>query len=209
MNEITTTNATTVLQELEKAFWDIPFDNSKFQTEMFVIAASITPERAYRTIGLQMFSKLNALREALYQVEMSKIDMDEYQAQIDDPKTNEFERRRAQLKLHSKQQGGVFAGKLLNDVLVELNHLYANLKKFPQYTGEQFEAAERVHYEQRLLREATGMNGATTSLVNMREDFEAMTKYQEQVSALPSPTTEQLLQLLSTMPNKIRETPNE
>lgn len=205
MNEVTTQNARDVLAQLEKSFWDIPFDNSKFQTEMFVIAASITPERAYRAIGLQMFGKLASLQEAMYQKELEAIKVDELRYQIDDPATNQFDRRRAELELGKLQQGEIFQDKLHHDLMVELNILYENLKKFPEYTGEQFEAAERVHFEQRLLREATGMTGATLSLINMREDKTELDKYQEQIAKLPNATTEQMQLLLSSMANKIVE----
>lgn len=205
MNEVTTQNAKDVLDQLEKSFWDIPFDNSKFQTEMFVIAASITPERAYRAIGLQMFGKLTSLQEAMYQKELNAIKIDELQFQINDPTTNQFDRRRSELELSKLQQGEIFQDKLHHDLMVELNILYENLKKFPEYTGEQFEAAERVHFEQRLLREATGMTGATLSLINMREDKTELDKYQKQIAALPNVTTEQLQLLLSSMTNKIVE----
>jgi hypothetical protein len=89
--------------------------------------------------------------------------------------------------------------------MVELNLLYENLKKFPEYTGEQFESAERVHFEQKLLREATGLTGATLSLINMRDDVTEMDKYKEQVAALPNVTSEQMQLLLSSMANKIVE----
>jgi hypothetical protein len=208
MNEITASNAKTILQDLEKAFWDIPFDNSKFQTEMFVIAAQITPERAYRTIGLQMFTKLSALQEAEYQRQMDEIKKDELQYQINDPQTNQFDRRRAELELAKLKQGAIFQNKLENDLIKELNLLYENLQKFPTYTGEQFEAAERIHFEQRLLRETNGLTGAALSLINMREDITELSKYQEQITALPNVTTEQMQILLSNMANKIVEKNN-
>ena len=50
--QVTNENVAAVLQEVQEAFYDIPFENSQFQTEAFVIAAQLTPERAYRAIGL-------------------------------------------------------------------------------------------------------------------------------------------------------------
>ena len=52
-----------VLTEIEDAFFDIPFENSDFQTRAFVVASQQTPARAYRAIGLQMFSKIQAVKE--------------------------------------------------------------------------------------------------------------------------------------------------
>jgi hypothetical protein len=205
MNAITTQNSQDILKELEKLFWDIPFSNSKFQTEMFVIAAEMTPERAYRAIGLQMLDKLTALQEYSYNKELNQIRVDELIDQINDAKTNKFDRRRAELELGKLQQKSIFEDKLHNDLLSELNCLYENLNKFPKFTGEQFETAERIHFEQKLLRQVTGLTGASLSLINMREDQDELTKYQEQVAALPNATTEQLQWLLSNMSNKIVE----
>jgi hypothetical protein len=204
-NLVTFENAKDILKDLEKSFWEIPFENSQFQTEMFVIASQQTPERAYRAIGLQMMTKLQAVQEAIYQEEENAIERDELQFKINDPSTDQFEKRRAELKLRQIENGGIFTEKLKHDLLVDLNCLYRNLQKFPKFTQEQFEQSERVHFEQRLLREATGLTGATLSLINMRDDFEALEKYKEQVASLPNPSTNDLLKLVGEMTNKITE----
>ena len=87
-------NADDVINEINEAFFDIPFENSEFQTENFVIAASITPERAYRAIGLRLQSRLRALQEAKFGAAKEDIDIEELEAKIADPNTNNFDRRR-------------------------------------------------------------------------------------------------------------------
>jgi hypothetical protein len=96
---ITTDNAHDVIKEVEDAFFDIPFENSAFQTENFVIAGQITPERAYRAIGLRMNKKLIAVQEALIGKEMEKIEEEEIRAKLESPDYNQFEKRKFELEL--------------------------------------------------------------------------------------------------------------
>lgn len=121
---VTTDNAHDVIKEVQDAFYDIPFENSAFQTENFVIAGQITPERAYRAIGLRMNKKLIAVQEALISKEMSKVEEEEIQAKIDSPDYNNFEKRKFELELKKKQIYKPFKEKLLNDAIKELNVLY-------------------------------------------------------------------------------------
>ena len=43
LTTVSADNASDVIKEIEDAFWNIPFENSAFQTENFVLAAQITP----------------------------------------------------------------------------------------------------------------------------------------------------------------------
>lgn len=203
--QVSVLNSMNVLAEIEQAYWDIPFENSAFQTTSFVIASQVTPERAYRAIGLQMLSKMQALHEAKYQREISKIECEELQEQIDDLYANKFDRAKAEAKLRHIAASSVFADKLLNDLLSDLNLLYSEFQKFPKYTREQFEAAEHIHFEQRLVRQIKGCTGAAEGIVNMMEDAPAIIKYQESVQQLTMPTDKQLLELLGSMKNQFKE----
>lgn len=159
-----------VLERLELAFFDIPFENSDYQNKAFVVAAQQTPGRAYRAIGLRMFAKIRAVKEYKFGQEKSQIDIEEKEAKIADPDTNEFDRRRLRLDIAQIQDGQKWGEKLLNDALRELDCLYAEFVKYPQYTREQFEAEEVVHFDVRLNR-ALHAQGALESLMNMREDL--------------------------------------
>lgn len=171
MNEVTTSNANDILQEIQDAFFDIPFENSKFQTEHFVLNAQLTPERAYRALGLRMHNRLRALREAQFGRMKEEIDIEELQAKIDDPQTSTWDRRRAEIDVQQKLANRPFTDKLINDAIAELNVLYSHFQKLPRYTREQFEAGERRHFELRLTRQARGVTGALESLNNMQESL--------------------------------------
>jgi len=168
---VTETNVPDVLKEVQEAFYDIPFENSQFQTEAFVIAAQVTPERAYRSIGLQMNSKIQALNEAKYSRAKEDIDIEELEFKIADPTTNKFDRRRFQLDIEQKLANRPYTDKLINDALQELNVLYHHFKTLPRYTRDEFEAGEKTHFEVKLTRQLTGIQGAQEALVNMNEDL--------------------------------------
>ena len=162
-----------VLEELELAFFDIPFQNSDFQTKAFVVAAQQTPGRAYRAVGLQMFSKIEAIREHKFQVQMRGIDKEEKLEKMEDSATSEFDRRRLRLELAHAESGARYAEKLLNDAVHELNILYAEFNRLPKYTRAQFEAEEPAHFRAKLARQLTSA-GPKEALLNMTEDLPSM-----------------------------------
>lgn len=204
MNIITIENTQDIITEIEDAFWDIPFENSDFQNEMFVIASQITPERAYRAIGLRMNAKLRALSEAKHGRLLEDIDIEEIEEQINSGTLDKFEIRRKKIELSKKLENRRYTDKLINDAIKELNCLYSHFKALPKYTREQFEAAEKTHFEQRLLRQAANITGASESLINMSEDIKALKQYQENVASLEYINNDNLLLLLSDMQNKIK-----
>ena len=158
-----------VLEELEDAFFDIPFENSDFQNRVFVVAAQQTPARAYRAVGLRMFAKIRAVKEYKFGQEKLAIDIEEREAKIADPETNPFERRRLILENAKAVDDCKWGEKLLNDALRELNCLYAEFQKLPKYSREQFEAEEKAHFMARMERQLKAP-GPHESLANMLVD---------------------------------------
>lgn len=180
-------NVHDVLGEIEEAFYDIPFENSEFQTRAFVVAAQQTPARAYRAIGLRMHSKIQAVKEYIYNQEKTKIDLEEKQWMLDQPDISSFEKRRIQLEINKIIDGEAWGKKLLNDAISELNVLYDEFRKLPHYTRAQFESEEYNHFNLRLHRQLSA-NGAQESLLNMTEDLHQMPKRIEQsVGKLKAP----------------------
>lgn len=174
-----------VLKELEQAFWDIPFENSAFQTEAFVIAAQVTPERAYRSIGLQMYSKLTALKAGLVQRQLQEIRIDEINYLIEQPECTVFDRRRLIIERDGILDSFTWADKLRDDAIVELELLYSHFRKFPKYTRQQFESAEKNHFEQLMHRKINGIEGPTEALINMADDFQALGNFESALALLP------------------------
>jgi hypothetical protein len=175
---ISENNAHDVVKQIQDAFYDIPFENSAFQTENFVIAGQITPERAYRAIGLRMNKKLIAVQEAIIAKELEKVEEEELQAKIDSPDYDNFEKRKFELDLKKRQIYKPFNDKLFNDALQELNVLYKHFNALPKYTREEFEAGEKRHFLEDLNRQALGLSGAKQSLVNMFDDIASIEKFE-------------------------------
>jgi hypothetical protein len=180
-----------VLTEIKNAFYDIPFENSDFQNANFVLAAQITPARAYRAIGLRMSAKLRAIDELKYARMLEEVDMDERQAKIDDPSTSEFDRRRAVIESQKALSVRDYTDKLLNDAIHDLNFMYAEFKKYPTYTRAQFEMEEHQHFSESLsLQVDTNGNGALQSLSNMEHGLtnfsNAIEWAKANIQALPS-----------------------
>ena len=177
---VTTENVQNVLAEIQEAFYDIPFENSQFQTEAFVISAQVTPERAYRSIGLRMHDRIQAVLEARHTRAKEDIDLEELRMKAEDPTTTTFDRRRAELDIAYKLASRPYADKLMNDALVELNVLYSHFQKLPRYTREQFELGESAHFEIKLARQLQGCVGAQEAVTNMQQDLPALSSYEEQ-----------------------------
>lgn len=170
-NQLTLSVLPDVLVEIEQAFWDIPFENSDYQNRTFVVAAQQTGARAYRAIGLRMFAKVRAIKELGFNRQLEQVDIDEKQSVIDDVNASEFSKRRARIEIEKLIDQRRWADKLLNDALRELNCLYMEYKKLPNYTRGQFEAEEQGHFKLVLERKIkSGGNGALESLANMNLD---------------------------------------
>lgn len=189
---ITPETAPDLIKQIEDAFYDIPFENSDFQNEAFVVAAQITPERAYRAIGLRIHSKLRALQEAHFNEELSAIQEEELRYKMSDHTLSVFDRRRAEVELKKILSGKNWTNKLMNDAIHEISVLYKHLKALPEYSREQFEAGERRHFEQKLTRQVAGISGAGESLVNMSEDLAALQNFEAAVSALPNKSPDEI-----------------
>lgn len=171
MNElINETTINDVINKVYESFNDIPFENSDFQNDQFVINAQITPERAYRALGLRLTSRIRSLQEAYFGRKKEEIDIAELQEKINDPETNKWDKMRHELDIQQKLSQRKYTEKLINDCIHECNRLYALYEKMPKYTREQFEAAEKTHYTLRLTRQAQGIQGAHESLLNMSEN---------------------------------------
>ena len=160
MTELLTTE---IVSEFDRRFFAIPFGNSDFQNRKFVMEAQYTPERAYHALGHRLADRLQALNEARFSLQRREVDIEELQEKLagDLPK---FERRRLEIDLAEKQSNANYTAKMVNDALVEVDTLWTEAQKFPEFTREQFESAEQQHFEIRLKRQVHGLTGAADSL---------------------------------------------
>ena len=89
---------------------------------------------------------MRAIDELNFARQREEIDIEEWQAIIDDPSSSSFDKRRAQIDINQRLSQRDYVNKLLNDAIHELNVLYEAFKKYPRYTREQFEAEELEHF---------------------------------------------------------------
>lgn len=164
-------NSNDILKDIVDSFYDIPFGNSQFQIEKFIIANNITPERAYRSIGLELHSKLQNLLDEKYNRILLEFEMKIKEKQIQELEEGSYERLVLEIEREKLLQKLPFADKLINDTIQECNILYSWYKKFPKYTREQFEEGEYKYYLEKSKREVIGMTGARESIFNMLEDI--------------------------------------
>jgi hypothetical protein len=204
MQLTTLLDTNSAIQELEQAFFDIPFENSDFQNEAFVLAAQITPERAYRALGLRMHSKLQALRHNLFAERKRDIQLGELHEKLEASGVSKWDKMRAQIEIEEIESGISYTEKLKNDAIKELECLYKHFKSLPRFTRKQFEDAEANHFQERLKRQASGISGASESLVNISEDIPALIQYEEKVLSLSVQDSQTLELLRLAMPNQLQ-----
>lgn len=170
---VTIQNAQDVMNEIQKRMWDIPFENSQFQTENFILNASLTPERAYRAAALRLQSKLNSLKEAYFNQRRDAVKLKQLKKRLD-AESNELEKELIEIDIEELLSNQPYRDKLINDAIIEANQLYNFIQACPEYTREDFENAERTHYEKRLVQEAQGITGALKSLSDMGVDLHSL-----------------------------------
>lgn len=144
-----------VLNEIEEASRNVPFGNSLYQIDNFIINAAYTPARAYKAIMLQLSEKIKSLKEAEYNSRKHDIDVRELKFKIAKLERNmseedSFELERMKLDLEKKTIDSKEAEKLIEDAIIEAEHLYKRFKQLPKYTREEFEREEAEHYNARL-----------------------------------------------------------
>lgn len=172
---VTLDNSREKLDALHKRLWEIPFDNSQFQNENFVLNAALTPERAYRSAALKLQNKLNALIEVGFQKRRDVIKVKQLQRKLEVEK-DDLEQELIQIDIDEIEAKSFHTDKLIHDAIVEANQMLEFINSHPGYTREDFEEAERGHFEKRLLQEAQGVTGAIKSLVDMGVKLEMVSQ---------------------------------
>ncbi len=167
MNDLTTILKRFPLEEILESYKDIPFGNTDYQIENFIINASLTPERAFRAVGLNIRAKINALRDAYYGKQKTQVDIEELQEKIDNPQTNKFDRRRAEIDLEQKLSQKIDSDKMIADAIHEVEVYYNYWKVLPHPTREEFEFGEEKYFAQSLNNQVNGIVGAQEAIKNI------------------------------------------
>jgi hypothetical protein len=191
---------TDVLKEVENAYYDIPFGNSDYQNLAFMMGSQITPERAYRALGLRLHSRINALKQAKYQKLKTEIDIEEKKYKINHEKTDPFEKRRLEIELIEIEESVSQTNKLINDCIHECNFLYSLFTKFPRYTREEFERGEELHFIELAKRQILGIQSGKETLINITHDKKA---FEQAFTMLTNAKPDEYQKIAFEMANKV------
>ncbi len=134
-------------------FKNVPFGNSVFQIKHFTDGQE-TPERRYRHCLLQLHQKRATLKECEFRRRRIDIDIAELKSKIKMINSDSFDRQRLEIDLEEKEYGLEAEIKLIEDCLTEVATFEALLKDLPEFTREEFEGAEQIYWERRLLGDA-------------------------------------------------------
>jgi len=91
-----------VEKELLDKCEDIPFSNSLYQDESFVLNTSYTDARAIRNVGLALSARVRALKELEFGLETMQVDLEEIDFKLKNTQ-DQFELRRLDIEKRKKQ----------------------------------------------------------------------------------------------------------
>jgi lysozyme len=138
-----------LMDSLQKAlaeFSDIPFGNSEYQINHFIIGETSSKTRQYRTIGLQLFGLFKTIGNLYFDIKESSLEIENILNRISS-ESDPYTKQMLQLKIDRKNFEVLFTTKLLHDAKLECNVYIDLLKKLPELTREQFEAGEKEYFD--------------------------------------------------------------
>ena len=127
---------------------NVPFGSSVYQIEHFSRGAE-TPERSYRNCLLQLNQKIKALKECEFRRRKLEIDMRELAQKVETAEC--FEKERLVIDIEEKQFHLGEEIKLIEDCYIEIKTYENMLSQLPDFTREDFEKAEGIYWEKKLL----------------------------------------------------------
>lgn len=142
-----------ILKEIGEMKEKVPFSNSDFQIQKFVIDG-VTAERCYRSSLLQLNQKIIALQESKFRRERYLVDIEEAKDKLKKDNIDKYEKRRLEILIDEKVFYYSNEEKLINDCIRECKLYYTILKKLPDINREKFENSEQSYWIQRLQRDA-------------------------------------------------------
>lgn len=146
---------------------------SEFQIKNFIVAAQITPARQYKQLLLELEVRLGAMEQRVADYELAKIDLEEMVYKLESADTDQFEKKRLQIKLRVAKKSEQHFEKQVKEALREINVFYEMLEQMPELTQGDIEAEESLYFREKLIRE-TQHQGAMLSLITMEKDAPAL-----------------------------------
>lgn len=151
---------------------EIPFGNSNFQNQFFVIWYEHSNPRVYRAAALYISSKLEALLETYYNLKKQNIDIELLKREIakleaEKPENYDLLIEKKKLEIEEKNARLIHLEKLIKDAIVEIESLWPIIAEMWKITRAEFEAAEEEHYRKKMKFELENPNWYIQSLLIM------------------------------------------
>lgn len=123
----------------------IPFGNSKYQIDG-IVAESQTPERAYRNLLLNFEQRFQDLKRASINRRKSENKVAQIKRQIAG-ESDKLQQEALMLEIEEIVCGWEYENKLAADCIEELKYMQGMIEKLPEYSRDDFEAAENRYFE--------------------------------------------------------------
>lgn len=125
---------------------DIPFGNSDFQNRLVIVDEEQTPLRAARHAGLRIIGRLEALKEAYFNLRKNEIEIKILQQKMQ-KETDFLAVELLSLEIERRQFGMSYGRKLIKDAIKEIEGLLPILLAQGKITKQAFEKEEHIHYQ--------------------------------------------------------------
>jgi len=135
----------TAILDVEKRALQIPFGNSKYQIDG-IVAESQTPERAYRNLLLNFEQRFLDLKRASINRRKQENKIKQLQKQVT-IESDTLKQEALLLEIEEIATGFEYENKLAADCIEELKYMQSMIEQLPEYSREDFEAAEKRYFE--------------------------------------------------------------
>lgn len=142
---------------------------SEFQIKNFIVAAQITPARQYKQLLMELEVRLGAMEQRVADYALAKVDLEEMVYKLESADTDQFEKKRLQIKLQVAKRSEQHFERHVKDAMREVQIFYDMLQDMPELTQGDIEAEEALYFREKLVRE-TQHQGAMLSLIHMEKD---------------------------------------
>jgi len=137
-----------ICNELFRRAEEIPFDKSAYQIVTFIEAEAGTPERAYRSLLLNLDERIQSLQHCYYNLKREDVELRKQERSLAAEK-DDLERELIEIKIEETHLNRVRLKKLVNDALKDVALYQERIALYPEFTREQFENAEKSYFKQK------------------------------------------------------------
>jgi len=175
------------VDDINRRSMEIPFGNSRFQEKLHC-DDKLTPAREYRHIILQCKREINKLKHNQFKRQRKLIEIRQAEEKLSKwyMKLPAFKYKREALLIDIAEFEFDSADlqSLVRDSIESLKNLKTDLDNCREYTREEFEAEEELHFRKKFANEIEGFKGAALLLKAMDHDSKQLEKYKENPALL-------------------------